>query len=193
MSNDELRNLFEDPKHTPAILEQLKNKSDECYRLIYAVYRKSFIQQGRQLAGHLDDADFEDIFQDAVIALMKNLEKINLEQRVIDYLFGIFRHKLMKRKGLIDAMGSFDDLQEVVKGWSDVMYGQIHQEHLQVLFNWALELLKDPCKTLLTLKFYHNFSSEAIAENMGYKNETVVYTNVFRCLQRLKELIQHKH
>lgn len=193
MSNDELRNLFEDSRHTPVIIEKLKNKSDECYRLIYAVYRKSFIKQGRQMASHLDDADFEDIFQDAVIALMKNLEKINLEQRVIDYLFGIFRHKLMKHKGFINSIVGGDDLQEFVTGWNDVIYGQIHQDHLHVLFSWALELLKAPCKTLLTLKFYHNFSSEAIAENMGYKNEAVVYTNVFRCLQKLKALIQHKH
>lgn len=54
----------------------------------------------------------------------------------------------------------------------------------------ALLKLGEKCRELLQLFFYRNYSIEAIAEQMNYKNENVVSAHKSRCIKQLKELIQ---
>jgi len=190
MTIEEWKAFFEDSKNTPDLLELLKKKNDECYSMLCALYQKNFIAQGRQHAPYLQEADIEDVFQDAIIILMKKLYKVKPEYRVIDYLFGIFKKTLKKRQPP-DFIFPEDpnEFEALVEDWDDTIYGSIEQEHYRVLCDQILKRVKEPCKTLIVLYFYRNYSIEAIRIIMGYKTNNVVSNSLRQCLGRIFKML----
>lgn len=185
-----MNHFFEDSQYTPFILEKLKKKKDEYYRLLYSLYRKDFLRQGKLLASHLNNADIEDAFQESIISFMKNLDNIDSKKRIIGYLFVIFRNKL-QIKHKFDFYENAEEFEDLLKDLNVPIYRFFYLEHLKNLFSVALEKLNDPCKTLLIMKFYKNFSGEAIAENMGYNSEDVAFVRIRQCLDRLKRITKN--
>jgi len=57
----------------------------------------------------------------------------------------------------------------------------------------AMQLLGEPCKTIIEDFYIHNRSMQQICENFGYTNSDNAKTQKYKCLQRLKKLFfQHK-
>jgi len=196
MTIEEWRAFFEDPKNTPALLELLKKKNDACYSMLCALFQKSFIKQGRKLTPYLQEADIEDVFQDAVIIFMKKLDKVKPEYRVIDYLFGIFKKTLKKRQQQQPGVFFPEDPNEfevLVKDWDDTIYGSIDQEHYRVWCDQILKKVKDPCKTLMILRYIRNYSIEAIRIIMGYKTDNVVRNSLLQCQDRIFKMFNDKN
>ena len=52
----------------------------------------------------------------------------------------------------------------------------------------ALELLGEPCKTIIEDFYIHNLSMQDICERFGYTNADNAKTQKYKCLQRLKKL-----
>ncbi len=52
----------------------------------------------------------------------------------------------------------------------------------------ALQLLGEPCKTIIEDFYIHNRSMQEICENFGYTNSDNAKTQKYKCLQRLKKL-----
>ncbi len=52
----------------------------------------------------------------------------------------------------------------------------------------ALQLLGEPCKTIIEDFYIHNRSMQEICENFGYTNADNAKTQKYKCLQRLKKL-----
>jgi hypothetical protein len=50
----------------------------------------------------------------------------------------------------------------------------------------------EPCKTLLTLIFIHNYSNDAVVEEMNYSDERVVRKRKSLCLKRMREIVAGK-
>jgi len=52
----------------------------------------------------------------------------------------------------------------------------------------ALQLLGEPCKTIMEDFYIHNLSMQDICERFGYTNADNAKTQKYKCLQRLKKL-----
>ena len=52
----------------------------------------------------------------------------------------------------------------------------------------ALQLLGEPCKTIIEDFYIHNKSMQDICESFGYTNADNAKTQKYKCLQRLKKL-----
>ena len=58
--------------------------------------------------------------------------------------------------------------------------------------NNSLELLGEPCKTLIQDFYIHKKSMDEIAEKFGYTNADNAKTQKYKCLQRLKKYFFNK-
>lgn len=52
----------------------------------------------------------------------------------------------------------------------------------------ALEMLGDPCRSLLHLYYYQNLNMEDITTLLGYKNTDTTKNQKYKCLKRLQNL-----
>jgi hypothetical protein len=65
-------------------------------------------------------------------------------------------------------------------------------EHQRELVKKLLAEIGEPCKTLLTLIFIHNYSNDAVVEEMNYSDERVVRKRKSLCLKRMREIVAGK-
>lgn len=189
-----MKHLLEDANHTNEAIKLLKSRDDKLYIKIYDWYREEFVVWGYNNST-LNKEDVQDAFQDAIIVLFKKLDKISPESTIIGFLWQSFKYKLMhKHRGNAKVIVS-DEIISVEHGKKveeNDFYRKLNNEHLKNLFKEALNKLGEPCKSILTLKFYKDFEGAAIADEMDYKNAPVVHAKTYNCIRELKGLLEGK-
>jgi len=153
--------------------------------------------------------DAEDIFQEALIILIRQLKKdFRLSAKLSTYLYGVCRRlwseQLRKRRLQV----SFDSMTGILPGSMDTpfkddlsadevsdLYEHLQQESRIRLAEQALNELKDRCRELLLVFYHGQLSVKEIAAKMGYRSENSTKNQKYKCLEaartRLKEL-QHQ-
>ena len=53
-----------------------------------------------------------------------------------------------------------------------------------------IETLQNPCADILKLFYFNNLSNDEIAEVLGYKNGNTVKNLKYKCIQRIKRLLE---
>jgi DNA-directed RNA polymerase specialized sigma24 family protein len=66
------------------------------------------------------------------------------------------------------------------------------KEEVYAMLESALQELGEPCKTLLTLSYYKNYSTDEIASALNYKSTDSAKTQKYKCLVRLKKIVQQQ-
>lgn len=190
-----MRHLLEDPANTLTAIEQLRNGGDKLLRAVYHLYQNEFIRWARTQS-QLDDDRLKDVFQDAVIILFKKVkfeEVPSIYSSIKAFLWGIAKNVLshkQEQEGRFKYPDGIDDA--LLNEWDDRIYKITAQDHLKHLFSSVLQKIGDPCKTIVTLKFYQNYDAESIAITMAYKNAQVVHAQLYRCLQQLYNMVKDK-
>ncbi len=189
-----MRHLLEDPLRTTEAIEHIRTGGgDQLLAEVYRLLLKEFVVWGKRRS-LLNDQDLEDAFQDAVIVLFKKIKSgavTSLQSSIKGFLMGIFKRKLFhkhRERCRFSLDQEIDDI--LLNAWDDAIYQKNEQEHLKGIFSAALEKIGDPCKTIFRLRFYENFALDAIAVRMDYKNEQVVSSQLYRCLERLHKLVE---
>ena len=164
----------------------------------------------RSRGGNTRDA--EDIFQEALIILIRKLKKdFRLSAQLSTYLYGVCRllwiEQLRKRR-LHVSFDSSTGTVPVNDGTSAIPFkgglnaadeADLHT-HLQHesrirLAEQALNELKDRCRELLLVFYHSQLSLKEITAKMGYGSENSTRNQKYKCLEaartRLKEL-QHQ-
>ena len=57
----------------------------------------------------------------------------------------------------------------------------------------AMELLGDPCKSVLIYYYFNQMSMSEIADRMNYSNANTVKVKKYKCKKRLDVLIKKKY
>ena len=70
--------------------------------------------------------------------------------------------------------------------WLDVDIGE--DERISKVVE-ALNKLKEPCRTIVTLDYYHNMDNASIAAKLNYESKEVVKVQKSRCMNYLRKLI----
>jgi RNA polymerase sigma-70 factor (ECF subfamily) len=159
----------------------------------YDRYKRDFVRWAiRKFPVAKDDA--LDIFQDTMIALLKNIRTGKIERfdySIKSYLYAIGRNLLLNK---VKFEKRFDN--EIDENTAEKIGQQIvvpdNVEHNAQVIDQLLHKLGEPCYTILKLFYYHNYSLESVAREIGSKRANVARTQKARCIKSLKELFLEK-
>jgi RNA polymerase sigma factor (sigma-70 family) len=163
--------------------------------IISYVYRKTFpiIANFIRLNGGTND-DAKDIFQEAMIVLFNNLQnkEFKLTSKINTYLYSISRNlwlsELKKnQKKSYDIIEIEESIPSNELTLEDTEWISNNQKRLSL----SLDLLGEPCKSILTYFYLYKWSMQEIAEAMGYTNAENAKNQKYKCLLRLKKIYQN--
>lgn len=157
------------------------------YRQHYSMVRKYVIDN----SGSLQDVD--DMLQDGVIAVWKNVSKsdFELKSQLSTYFLAIVKNlwlkKLRKAKREVDLEA--DSFERAAGG-----------VELKTSWKMDLSLVKDllnevgeTCNELLGLFYFEQMDNISIAERMNFSNPNVVKAKKYQCLKKLKVKFYEKY
>lgn len=143
-------------------------------------------------SGSSEEAD--DVFQDGVLVMLDKLRKgeFQLTASLKTYFYSVCRNLWLKRlrqKGkttLIDFENPIEIAEEPA---------QDPGEGEQVLRNLreCLETIGDACRRILERFYYFKMSMEDIAAELGYTNADTVKTQKYKCILRMRKLMEEKN
>ena len=174
------------------LLQDIRKGDEQLLEKLYAQYRSEFIIWAGRRYNCADDASAE-VYQRAFIILYYNIKdgKITeLKSSLKTYLFAIAKNVFRER--FRDKHNKTTDIEQSV-AVKEVDYNieeSYQKEHQKKVVEVLLQRIGDPCKTVLHLFFFKNYSVEAIAIAMGYKDERVVSKRKSICLKQLRKLMK---
>jgi len=169
------------------IVEGIRTGKESEVIKLYELYRDEFFNWSRKTFS-LSDEELADVFQETVIAFYYNIkeEKLNnLSSSVKTYLFAIGKNQILKKLEKNSRLHVTDELPDV----EGLNIGEDLYEasERQKVISQLIDDMGEPCKSILRMFYFQRFTMDAIAENLGYKNEHVVKSQKLRCFNQLKE------
>lgn len=171
-------------------LEAFRENPNQVVSGLYQSCRPKFIGWGRE-ATHSGVQDLADIFQNAMMIMMLNLESGRLTELIgtlCTYLFGIGKNLLqaLRRKQSRVSLPGDEALpltRETDAGVEEAIIAQESDAQL-----WArVDALGEPGRSLLILTYRDGLNSQEIAEVLGYASPEVVRQLRKRCLDKLRK------
>jgi len=164
------------------------NNSENAIKRLYVAYFPMVMQLIVNNNGTPDDA--KDIYQEAIIVLYNKVKKgdFELNSKLKTFIYSVCRRLWLKRLSQMNRYGGdIHDFQEYLSVEDDVE--QQGERDIQFTkMQSALQLLGEPCKTIIEDFYIHNRSMQDICESFGYTNADNAKTQKYKCLQRLKKL-----
>ncbi|MEQ9425145.1 MAG: sigma-70 family RNA polymerase sigma factor [Cyclobacteriaceae bacterium] len=134
--------------------------------------------------------EFEDIFQDAVIILYEAAidgKLDNLKCNLKTYLFAICRNQLLKKHRLEKRVDAKElEIEIHFREWMEDATENIKAIDVKNQINQ----LNEPCKSILTMAYYHNSDGKTIADELEYSSKEALKVQKSRCLKYLKQKIE---
>lgn len=133
-------------------------------------------------------ADAKDVLQDSMIVLHRNVRsgKFRGDSSLGTYLYSICKWRWL---GELRKRGKETELNEEIATElveSSELPGAETYRTIENLFRQ----IDEGCRRVLTASFYDNKQMTEIAAEQGWKNEQIARNKKFRCLKKLKELIE---
>lgn len=171
-----------------AFFELLKSGKEDGVIKVYDTFRAEFIQWCMKDFS-TREADAADLFQDSVIALYYNIRNERIQELTSSlktYLFAIGRNLALKKLKKESRMIVNDEILALSK--AIVVDDSLEDNDKKRVIADLMNELGEPCQSILKLFYFHNFSMDAIASRLGYKNEHVAKSQKLRCFNTLKKL-----
>jgi RNA polymerase sigma factor (sigma-70 family) len=164
------------------------NNSESAVKRLYIAYFPMVLQLIINNNGTQDDA--KDIYQEAIIVLYNKIKKgdFELNSKLKTFIYSVCRRLWLKRLSQMNRYGGdLRDFQEYLPVEDEVE--QHNERDMQFTkMQSALQLLGEPCKTIIEDFYINNRSMQEICESFGYTNADNAKTQKYKCLQRLKKL-----
>jgi RNA polymerase sigma factor (sigma-70 family) len=164
------------------------NNSESVLKRLYLAYFPMVMQLVINNNGNEDDA--KDIYQEAIIIVYNKIKAgdFELSSKLKTYIYSICRRLWLKRLSQINRYGGdIKDFQEYLVVEEDTEnHGERDLQFTKM--GSALQLLGEPCKTIIEEFYINNKSMQDICEAFGYTNADNAKTQKYKCLQRLKKL-----
>jgi RNA polymerase sigma factor (sigma-70 family) len=136
------------------------------------------------------EEEAKDIYQEAFIVLYENLQKpdFKLNCKIKTYIYSVCRRLWLKnlyRKSKF--LGKIDDFEEFIL-FEEEPSEQFDEFAFDKMED-ALLRLGEPCRTILEDYYMNQMNMTQIAEKMNYTNADNAKTQKYKCLNRLKKLM----
>lgn len=160
---------------------------EEFLKWLYGEWRNDF-RSWSEKRYQLTASESSEIYQDAFLQLFINIRerKVTVIEHPRTYFFGIGKNLLrqhFKKSGR--TMEGLDNV-EIVDN-ADYLTGRVKTEESEEVMK-VLDYFGDPCRKLLLMFYYQQYSHEVIAARMGYKNDQVVKKKKSLCMSELRKL-----
>lgn len=167
------------------IREFLETGDGESFGKLVDPYKHRVLRLVSSVLGPRLNRDAEDVVQDSLVRVYKNLSRFRAESKFSTWLFRIayntavdHRRKLARQSQLTDA----ERVSGATKGTSKLPAA----ERLEILA--GVERLPDPYRTAIYLHYWHGSSLAEIGEFLGARPNTVK-SYLFRGRQRLHKIL----
>jgi RNA polymerase sigma factor (sigma-70 family) len=172
------------------VLRDLKERKSSAFNQVYREYYgmiKYFV-----LKNSGKEEDVSDVFQDGLVILY---EKLNTPGFVLTcslktFIYSVCRliwlKKLREQNRMPSSINEVEKVEDIVDE-----YETERLEHSKmVLVEKALSKLGENCRQILEHFYYLKASMKDIAIKFGYTNEDNAKNQKYKCLQRLKVMVQ---
>lgn len=175
------------------LTHRLKNEGMEGITVVYKRYRDEFLGFAQKYVPKASRELLLSVWHDTMISFYEILMANRFDPQrssLKTFLFSIGKHKLMKAVKK-EARSSFVPLEES-RFLDEAIVSNPYERELterESNLKRALQKMGEKCRQLLRLTYYHQYSSEAIQEEMSYTNANVVYSHKSRCLKQLRGIM----
>jgi len=171
-------------------LSKIKNGDEQLLRILYETKRPGFVSWF-QKTYTLSKQQSIDLFQKAFSIFYFNVKDgkiVTLKSTIDTYIFGIGKILVKEDFRRESRLTSLDEVPDIhLADYS--MFRDEQKTHEQSLVDKILHALEEPCKSLLTMYYFNNYSLAHIAEILGYKNQGVVKKKKCLCLKSVRSLL----
>ncbi|WP_055436408.1 RNA polymerase sigma factor [Lacinutrix algicola] len=165
------------------ILELFKNdKRSKAFKELYKLYpriEKLILSKGGK------KSDAQDVFQEALIILNRNLQKsdFKLTASFSTYLYSVSRFvwKDMQNKFSTQELHDLKDNEVSI-------FHHVLEEKKYRFAESAFRELGERCQELLQRFYFKKMSFKAIAEVMQFKSEKIAKNQKYKCLKKAKDI-----
>ncbi len=176
-----------------ALIEKLRLGDKGNLEDVYKAYREEFINWLTKNY-QCDMEEARDLYQYAILVFYKNAMagKLDaLQSSIKTYLFAIGKNQVLK-KAQRNSKFSYNIVDNLMDHSDDDKHDKIQYERNLIQVHEALQELGDSCKELIKLTYFNRLSMDEITSKMGYKNSDTTKNLKYKCVQRLKKII-NKH
>lgn len=166
------------------LIRLIREGCEKTLTMLYQSYWPQAKAFAKQNSGREEDA--EEIYQDAVMLFY---EKVNASDFVVSgamggFLMQIFRYKWIKHITRQKPETSLEEWHSSIE-MEDNDTLPPNFEHIVA----NIQNLSERCQDLLAAFYYRHWNMEQIAKHYAYSNTDVAKTAKYKCLQKLKSLL----
>jgi RNA polymerase sigma factor (sigma-70 family) len=157
---------------------------------LYLKYRKIF-EQWAMNHYKIDEDLSAEVYQQAFIAFYYNVKEgklTHLSSSLKTYLFSIGKNIL--REHFKAAQKTPEPLEVSLEGLDYSITDKYDQMHNKTIVGQLLVRIGEPCKSVLELYYFYDYSLESIAATLNYKTEQIAAKRKFICLKQLRAMLQ---
>ncbi|MEL6674586.1 MAG: sigma-70 family RNA polymerase sigma factor [Bacteroidota bacterium] len=161
--------------------------ADEALQSLYKAQRHKVVAFLRKRGAEEEEA--LDVFQEAMIVVYENIQagKFRGESSLSSYLHGVARflwiNRLKRRKTesrILEEQGQVDDMH------MPRLLEKEKENEIRALFRE----LRGSCEEILVLSIFYAYNMQEIASHFAYSSEQIARNKKYRCMERLRELIE---
>lgn len=174
-------------------IQGFKKNDERVISAFYAAQRQSFFAFFRTHYSKTEE-EIIDIFQDACIALWRNIYRgkltpEGLRSTLSTYFISIGKYTMMAKDRKFNRVLDEDEVKEMM-GLNDDPEELERQYAFDDFLFRIVQEMKPPCNSLLKAQYWDKLSGVEIAEKFGFKNADSVKAQKFKCIKKLKPLIE---
>jgi RNA polymerase sigma factor (sigma-70 family) len=174
-------------------IDGLRTNSNEVLTALYKKYYTIVLKLIVSNNGTQDEA--QDVYQETIIVVFENVRKTDFELncQLQTYIYSIAKRlwlKQLKKNGktFLFKEDEENELADVTNDLND----HVKKEDDILKMNKSMQLLGEPCNTIINDFYVLKLSMDEIAEKFGYTNSDNAKTQKYKCLQRLKKYFFEK-
>lgn len=166
------------------------------FTAIYEECRQPFLRTFIGKYPTMEEADLEEIYNDAALAFYNNVKNKVLTEltcSIQSYINRVGENKIIdffrRNKVQIESLPEYETLDYCEKAneyWL-ADNDEDEQERKGVVFE-VIKKLVEPCKKILYSFYYRHFTMEMIAESMGFNSSDVAKTKKSQCMSKVKRV-----
>ena len=172
------------------ILELIRNGDEAGLTELYRSNRRAVRGFVTHNSGSVDDAD--DMLQEALVVLWERVRsgRFELAAKIDTFVFATVKNLWYRRLARMrHEHGAEVDPETSPDGNPSVLDDLIEDEEAGAVRD-ALDLLGDPCKSLLMLFYWEELTMDAIAQRLGFANAATAKSKKYQCKKALEELLR---
>jgi RNA polymerase sigma factor (sigma-70 family) len=176
--------LFSDAE----FIDGLRTGNETVLRALYKKYYNIVLKIVVNNSGSSEAA--QDIYQETIIVLLENAKKPEfvLSCQLQTFIYSIAKRLWLKQLRDHGHFAALEEENDIAVDVNDEVGEHYKKEEEIRKMSLSLEMLGEPCRTIIKDFYVHRLSMDDISEKFGYTNADNAKNQKYKCLQRLKKL-----